>query len=144
MQQLPVLDVILNGRKATALIDTGCSRSIVAAGKARKEQWVEEERIIMLSREEIWCFRSNRVSVEVIDKKLDIDCLVANIVPGFDILLGTDAVDQLGAIRISANGQVMSCSDVNCGGMLAISATELVIKDVDFDAVFADRIWTVK
>jgi len=143
--QLPTVWVVVQGRRARALVDTGCSRSIVAKWLVgnREVQKVKEV-VTMMNGAQVECLVAVVLPVLVSGLKAEVSCLVTEIGAGFDVLLGMDAVGQLGGVAVSADGRSVKFGGVEDGGVVAMMASGLVIKDVDFDAVFESGKWTVK
>lgn len=85
------------------------------------------------------CADSVDVTVTVQGKELKLNCLVSNLLPGYDMLLGMDAVPQLGGVYISDEGGVTFGVPV---GQAAASAVHM--KDRDYEITFADGKWLAR
>ena len=101
--RLPTLRVVVNGKVATALVDSGCSRSIVS------DRFVQstgictsptKESIMMMSGATSDCKATAVIGLGMTNCQSPcvVDCLVLPIVPGIDLLLGMDCVRALGGM----------------------------------------------
>ena len=138
--QLPVLTVILQDRPVSALIDTGCTRSVVSTAVAGCEGKPEKNEVTMMNGDVVTCERSFVCVVKVDDRVIRLNCLVSDIVHGFDMLLGMDAISILGGVTVTAGGRVVEFPQVTA----VASVPEVKVVDTDFEAVFAGGSWTVK
>ena len=148
--QLPKLLVNANGRQLSALLDSGCTRSIIrpsVVSGMRLESC--RNKVVMMNGIQVDCVSSCKLKVTVGHKLVELDCLVMDMLPGYDMLMGMDAMKSLGGVRISEKGEVYLNEDM-C--LTAASEDELKnggiprhleINDVDFSAVFNKGKWTV-
>ncbi|XP_054285261.1 uncharacterized protein LOC129001833 [Macrosteles quadrilineatus] len=86
---------------------------------------------------------------------LKLSCLVASVLPRYQMLLGMDAVTAMGGVTIDGDGTI-TFRDVDIGAMaeakkeLCVKETsengndEIAINDCDFNAKFVDGKWTVE
>ena len=88
------------------------------------------------------------VSLTVDGQTIDWQCLVLNsMLKQFKLIIGMDIIQHLGGVNISKAGHV---AFKQCASKQTISAisvrvdSELDIHDVDFDAKFDDKKWTIK
>ncbi|CAE1289280.1 unnamed protein product [Acanthosepion pharaonis] len=104
---LPVVNVYVEGKRCSALVDTGCSRSIVSADRCVtwNSQQIEIRTIDGVSRA---CCGVGTVSVLTDGgSHAKVDVLVARQRPlGYDLLLGIDAIRALGGMMITPAGNV--------------------------------------
>lgn len=138
---LPTLEVKINGRLATALLDSGCSRSIVSpyfVSKGELNRGTEE--ITMMNGDSVMCVGHSTVDVVVEKKILTLDCLVSKIIPAYDALLGMDAIGMLGGVSISRDGQRVRFYHEECSAGVIEKAR---ISDKDFTAELVDGQWLV-
>ena len=85
---LPVISVIVDGCSAKALVDTGCSRSIVSRRVVRHSKLSSvNEPVVMMNGDVSVCTESCWVSVSVEGNVLLLNCLISEVVPGFQMLL---------------------------------------------------------
>ena len=138
--QLPCVYVYLNGVRLRALVDTGCSKSIVSCN-AVKHVAVSTVNVIvrMMNGETTTCKGVVQAILNVNGKEVFVELLVNDVLPSFDILLGVDVIDQLGGCTF-ANGTVVFGADNVC---CTLTPT-LKVDDVDFSAEFSDGRWIVK
>jgi transposase InsO family protein/ribonuclease HI len=140
----PTIKVRVNGRTATALVDSGCSRSIVSPWLVRSQELLRtSEQIIMMNGEQIQCNASCVALVGTEEREVRLGCLVVSILPGVDMLLGMDGIVAFGGVTISETGKVEFNSkkeQITCVGQ----STSLQIEDTDFSAIFFNGKWTVK
>jgi transposase InsO family protein len=99
------------------------------------------ERIVMMNGEVESCTHVALVDMVVEGNKVTLNCLIADIVSGFDVLLGMDAIDKLGGVSISNNGKTVRFLRETS---IASVSVEMNIVDKDFSAQFRDGIWVVK
>ena len=100
--QLPTVWVVVAGLKLKALLDSGCSKTIVSQkvlGKVNTRP--VSERVVTMSGAVVKCTRAASIEMLVGENTVCLECLIANIMPGFDVLMGMDAVQQLGGVQIS-------------------------------------------
>lgn len=144
--QLPTLKISVRGHGFVALLDSGCSRSIVSPSLARLgvELKSTNQRIVMMNGESVLCNCSSILQVLVCGVQIELDCLVAEVLPSYEMLLGMDAVSPLGGVTIGGRGNVMirTWKDIDLGAAAKIEPIE--INDCDFKAKFAEGKWTVE
>ena len=138
---LPTIRVRVNGTSAVALVDTGCSRSIVSRRFPGVQRTVPaNERITMMNGRQAVCRAASQLKVACHGRRFNLSCLVADVVPGFDLLMGMDAIRKLGGVQVSRDGtRVTFLEQENVSAM----STEVRIDDKDFEAVFTNGAWTV-
>ncbi|CAE1309081.1 unnamed protein product [Acanthosepion pharaonis] len=102
---LPVVNVYVEGKRCSALVDTGCSRSIVSADRC--VTWSSQQMEIRMIDGVSWaCCGVGTVSV-LADGGNHAKVLVARQRPlGYDLLLGIDAIRALGGMIITPAGNV--------------------------------------
>ena len=106
--QLPTLWMEVEGQHARALIDSGCSKTIVTNRLVRhRRREGNIDSVVMMNGGMVTCERVSSVQMEFNGMNLRTVCLVTTVVPGFDLLLGMDVIDQLvgGGVRISNGGR---------------------------------------
>ena len=95
--QLPLLQVFVNNASAKALLDTGCSKTIVSRELVNNCQLRPVFRsVILMNSEEVDCSESCMCEVVVDGRCVMLDCIISNVTPGFGVLLGMDAINRLG------------------------------------------------
>lgn len=86
------------------------------------------------------------VNVNVKGVDLTLDCLVNDIIPQYQMLLGMDAIFKLGGIYVNDWEIVFgkNVTTVSVGGSIECKeALKDSVEDVDFTVQFADGEWTV-
>ena len=153
---LPVVDVVVDGGKARALVDTGCSTTLASSkivGKCTGESY-----IMAFDGTCVKCAGSRLINVLVGDRSLRVDAVVVDgIVGDVDVVLGMDVITELGGVTVGSEGvrfgglscavavasstrvdEAKACSE--CPGSVAISR----IEDRDFVANFDGTNWSVE
>mgnify|MGYP003536646398 FL=1 len=96
---------------------------------------------MMMNGDVISCAGSCRILVVVGGRELSLNCLVTNLLPGYDMLLGMDVISLLGGVTISDDGSVSFPSLVSAAAQVQSSVE---IKDEDFVASFSRGRWEVE
>ena len=139
-----------------ALIDTGCSRSILSR-KACRGIILEtvQQHVTTMSGDDVLCQDAATVNVNVMGVVLELNCLVYDILPQYHMLLGMDAISRMGGVYVNDREFVFG---KNVAAVSSESLNEsinkptepnsennsIVIEDVDFSAEFSDGKWIVK
>jgi len=112
----------------------------VDASSARP--YVVDEPVVMMNGEITRCQLACHLACAVQGIAVQLDCLVSEVVPGYDMLLGMDAVRQLGGLYISPDGASVTFNGqvVQTGAL----SSDLAITDKDFSAVFRGGRWVIK
>ena len=97
--------------------------------------------IILMNGNAIGCKAVLDVSFMIQDKQVALNCLVSNILPGCDFLLGMDCIDSLGGVLITRDQVAFGPSSGHEVSAVAVSQPELVVEDKDFRAEFRDGHW---
>jgi ribonuclease HI len=144
--QLPTLKTSVSGHEYVALLDSGCTRSIVSPGVAKfgEKQKTTRQRIVMMNGESVLCSLSCVVLVVICGVEIKLDCLVAQVLPEYDMLLGMDAVSAMGGVTIEGNGKIWFKKDRDISLSAAAKTEEIEIKDCDFHAKFSEGKWIVE
>ena len=103
----PVANIYANRMQCLALIDTSCSRTIIYADQCLS--WKKASVDIMTSRgiSRLCCgIRMVTVSIEEGGSAKISVLLVCSRLLGFNLLLGTDAIKELGRIAVGLSGQI--------------------------------------
>ena len=97
---LPVVVAVVNGRRVRALVDTGCSKSIVAK---RLSGWCQGSCVVIaVDGSRVQCPGETIATISVGGASLQIPCIVADkLLPGVEAILGMDVVTAFGGIRVS-------------------------------------------
>ena len=137
---LPVMKVKVNGIDRIALVDSGCSSSIVSRMLYRLEVR-KRTAILTASRKCLLSHGVGRITLKVTNRNpLKTNMLVVNSKPlGFDILLGMDVIKILGGEHIDEGGKAHFAEVAH-----TLGAT-IKLEQTDFRAEFDQRTksWTV-
>ena len=136
---VPVINVQLNGQSIQALVDTGCTKSMVRAGLCDK---VERKTVLVaFDGSEVKCEGAGRVRVSIGRETIEHDVLVmSQMVGGIDMVIGMDLMGRLGGVKIS-EGQVQF------GDVCAVAwgdQRKPDIVDKDFEAFYDGKSWEVR
>ena len=103
---LPVMKVKVNGMDRIALVDSGCSSSVVSGMLCRPEVW-KSTAILTASRKCLLSHGVGSITLTVTNRNpLKTNVLVVNNKPlGFDLLLGMDVIKKLGGVHIDKRGK---------------------------------------
>lgn len=149
LAQLPRVRVYRGGKELIALLDTGCSKSIVA-GKLVSPEEVRPFhcRVVMMDGKDTVCSTACTLSMEVEGVVLKVDCVVGEILPPYDMLLGMDFVKLMGGVFVDGSGNIEFGTRGNNSRLVVACAEEgeiqEVINDDDFSAVFKHGKWVVE
>ena len=138
---MPTVNVTVDGEfRARALLDTGCSKSIISSDfpfRANRKKSLKE--VVMMNGDVAQCSDSVDVEIRVGSESLILNCLVMNMLPGFDMLLGMDVVSQLGGVHVRADGDV-------CFGPMSrqVAASAIHLSDKDYHISFNDGTWSAR
>jgi len=130
---------LVNGRACLALVDTGCSQTIVRCDLVKNPMNPKE--ILTVDGRRAQCEGEIFCNLTIQGSEISLNCLVMKrMIRGVDVILGLDAIGSLGGVQVSN-------ADVRFG--LGASAVQrepdnMRISDQDFEAVFNGRHWTVK
>lgn len=170
--QLPMIDVVVDGVKVLALVDSGCTQSIVARRLARKAVVMGSRSVMAVDGKSVSC-GVTQVEMVVNGRELNFQCLVMDsLLVEVEVIIGMDVIRMLGGVSLGSRsggvnfGAVVVAveeeSTVNKDadvGATVVAAEEsivnkdvdvgatvksIVIEDVDFDAMFDGKHWTVR
>ena len=103
---LPVMKVKVNGMDRIALVDSGCSSSIVSGMLCQLEVW-KSTAILTAGKKCLLSHVVGSITLTVTHRNpLKTNVLVVNSKPlGFDLLLGMDVIKKLGGVHIDEGGK---------------------------------------
>ncbi len=157
MKALPSVSVVVRGHHLSALVDTGCSKTIVASWLCVSVKG--QCSVIAVDGSKVRCRGEADVPILVDGTMLSIKCVVADrLLAGVNVILGMDAIDALGGVTIKSGkvdflgvsgaanvewrgGVAATCAETQ---MLMSGAPPMTIEDRDFTADFDGATWTVK
>ena len=132
---LPLMKVKVNGMDRIALVDSGCSSSIVSGMLCRPEVW-KSTTILTASRKCLLSHGVGSITLTVTNR----NPLKTNSKPlGFDLLLGMDVIKKLDGVHIDEGGKAHFAEAAH-----TLGAT-IELEQPDFHAEFDQRTksWTV-
>lgn len=130
-----------------ALLDSGCSRSIISPEIARYGQMkIVKQRITMMNGDAVVCEASCAVEVSINGVTIMLDCLVAEVLPKYKMLLGMDAIGAMGGVHIGVDGSLKFVKSLKSNVSFAaeLERGSMEISDKDFYASFSEGKWTVE
>ena len=136
-KKLPSMKVHVDGQEYMALIDSGCSRTLVS--KAMCCFWKRKSAgALSAGGRTLNCREYGRIKVEVSQvPAVDIEALVVDKqLLGFDLLLGIDVIKELGSVNLTESGKA-------CFGGLNRCAA-ISINELDFSMTYdcSNKEWT--
>ena len=137
---LPVLKVRINGVERKALVDSGCSWSLVSGSICRPDR-EQHTTVLTADGKRLASHGVGSVTLEVANRDpLKTDVLIVDSqLLGFDLLLGIDIIKALGGVRIDGRGE----AHFSEAGAPLCAAIKL--EEPDFSAEFDQhtKSWTV-
>ena len=99
---LPQVEVLVKGKRAKALVDTGCSTTVVAAHLV--DNCSGTCSLVAFDGREVQCKGTSTIEFGVRGVQMRIRVIVAsNIVNGIDVVMGMDVIGQLGGVTTNNN-----------------------------------------
>jgi hypothetical protein len=127
-----------------ALLDSGCTRSILSTSIVEPADLEPvSHTIIMMNGERVVCKGISHANV-IVDVGVEamLECLVTEVLPGCEMLLGMDAIRAMGGVEIGEDGKASFKRRSMC--VLAEKDSAVRIDDEDFVGEFKDGHWTVE
>ena len=136
-RKLPSMKVRVDGQECTGLIDSGCSQTLVS--KAVCRFWKRKSTgVLTADGRTLNCWGYGKIKVEVSRVSVvDIEAFVVDKqLLGFDLLLGIDAIKELGGVYLTESGEA-------CFGGLNRCAA-ISIDEPDFSVTYdrCNKEWT--
>ena len=123
---LPVIEVLVGGRAVRALVDTGCTTTLVRSslvGDRVGESWMSA-----FDGRKVRCGGERPVNLEVGGTPVEVSAVaIEHLVGDLDVLLGMDVIEQLGGVTVRSNGvdfEVGQCLMPQNEGCRAVSERE--------------------
>ena len=139
---LPIVEVLVGNRKMRALVDTGCTDSIIRPGLVTPDG--QSPCVVAFDGRRVPCHGRAVVSLIVQQSEIQVDIIVSpTMLPGIDLVLGIDAIQQLGGMSL-CNEKVYFGGGTCAAGVSMNEEESLVVEDKDFRAVFDGSVWTVR
>ena len=145
---LPVVKAWIAGKVVRALVDTGCSVTLVKSCHGLVCSGVPE--VAAFDGRLVSCKGRVDVEMRVGDRDIKLQAIVVEkMIDGIEVVLGMDAITKLGGVMVSQNsvkfGQGISIGAVGWSKDGWMRGAEcLRVEDKDFSATFDGEKWTVK
>ena len=136
--KVPVISIVVNGKCARSLVDTGCTTTMVREELVKEVRG--EARVSAFDGREVRCRGTGEVELEIEGERMKREVtVVAQMVDGVDVVLGMDVIDSLGGVKVWHN-------KVQFGNICAVaySGKKPDIVDQDFEAWFDGSSWEVR
>ena len=105
LNRVPVVEVSLDGRQALAIVDTGCSRSMVK--RRNQGAVVDGTSVLAFDGREVKCYGYDDIRLVIGEKTVRVRVRVTEaLVGGVDVIVGMDVIEELGGVTL-ADGKVM-------------------------------------
>ena len=134
------MKVKVNGMDRIALVDSGCSSSVVSGMLCRSEVW-KSTAILTAGRKCLLSHGVGSITLTVTNRNpLKTNVLVVNSKPlGFDLLLGMDVIKKLGGVHFDEGGKAYFAEAAH------ILGATIELEQPDFRAYFDQRSksWTI-
>ncbi|XP_065645706.1 uncharacterized protein LOC136076160 [Hydra vulgaris] len=148
MSALSVIRLKVNGMVATALVDTGCSKTILNKKFLPKSKcrYSNSQKVVTFEGEVHQCTGSAVVILEVDGIKARDEVILVDFQPfGVDMMLGMSSIKLLGGVSISPLGKAkFGLSYCGASALNKDKVKKIEIKKKDHEAVFNGVGWRVK
>lgn len=168
--QLPTIKVNLSGLTVTAMIDSGCSKSIINQVIVNHAKWMpRNSTILMANGDSMECNYCCDCEIDYDNKRFILNCIVSKVLPGYDLILGMDAIQAMGGVVIQHDAKPIFPAQNSTREYHIVQVMEetleanvvktpqakdfqghqtvkedLKIEDHDFTATFSNGHWTVQ
>ena len=142
---LPVVDIVIrpNNETAKALVDTGCSTTVVHSRYVAQSHCIGNVYINAFDGRPIKCRGATWLNIGISGRQLRVRAVVSDhLVDGVDVVLGVDVIDRLGGVTVRC-GRV-SFGDVGVVSVCQAVDAKVAVEDPDFYAMFDGQKWTVR
>ena len=137
---LPIIEVVVNNTVMTALVDTGCTTTLInsrlmsGCGRCGTVKAVDGR--------DIKCKGVWQVEIKVRGVRVKVEAILMNrIIDGINVIIGMDVINEIGGVTIKE--AEVKFGDVHCA-VAAFRLNVCKIEDKDFEANFDGEKWTVK
>ena len=148
-QQMPKQKIAVEGREIMALIDTGCTTTIVHTTLVGR--WKGKGEVVAFDGSRVKCRGRKTVTIDIAERRMRVHAIVTDrLVPGVQAIIGMDVICRLGGVTITCNNVRFGLAECAVTGQAprGINKTreerKLSIKDQDFRAEFDGERWTVE
>ena len=130
---VPVIDIRINGKSAKALVDTGCTRTMVREGLTGRA--TGETVLAAFDGREVKCKGSAHAEMSVGEETVSQEVMVMDwIVGGIDAVIGMDTISRLGGVKVQEKlVQFGNMCAIACGEKGNARIRELKKHDEDAD-----------
>ena len=145
--KLPIIDVIVRGKKLKGLIDTGCSHTLA---KANLLERVEGPCFVRsFSGEKVLCEGSGLLNMDINGTKICVGATgTKKMLDGVDVIIGMDVIGRIGPLHIGKDQVCFGVrnNQVNTVATVVNDSQDLInsIENKDFCAKFDGNVWTVE
>ena len=137
-----MIDACINGNTVRALVDTGCTNSMLKFGFVGSVR--HPSKIVAFDGREVNCKGKAAIEVKVGDEVIDVDVIIVeDMLNGVDLVLGLDAIQKLGGVTVS-DGVVKFGRSVCALADRSNTSESIHISDKDFVANFDGKQWTIR
>ena len=149
--RLPVIEVYMGSAVVNALVDTGCTTTMVKEQLVRSYETDKRETfMVAFDGRQVRCCGMSRIKLNVAKKLVEVSAVVVDeVVEGIDVVMGIDVIDQLGGVTVYRG--TVSFGEAMCLAAIPAVGTEsdnprpiCEINDKDFHATFDGTHWTVE
>ena len=154
---VPTISVTVGGRVCRALVDTGCSNTMIRVGLV--DSWEGEVSTKAFDGRVVKGRGATKVELLVDGKKVKTkSTVVDSLVGDVDIVIGMDVIRQLGGVTVGRSqvkfGEGIACASASVESTLlkdresdacaSTSGESLIVRDRDFNATFDGKMWSVE
>ena len=143
MVGLPMVDVVISGKKVRGLLDTGCSNTIVKANLVK--DWDGASYVKTFDGRTTKCVGYAWVDVNLSGFKVRVKVIGAeNLLPGVEAVIGMDVIREVGPVIVKGNN--VEIQGLHHVATIASARERPIdnIEDKDFSARFDGFVWTVE
>ena len=149
LNSLPIVEILLGGKVRNALVDTGCSTTLVRGCLVTEH--TGESYMNAFDGRAVECHGFSNVQLVVDGMAISVTAVVVEaLVAGVDVVLGMDVIEQLGGVTVRkckaqfGGGTCMVANKVSTAEESTLPGKLIRIDDKDFCAKFDGREWTVE
>lgn len=143
---VPVIRIRSKGRSLCALVDTGCSNTMIKSQHV--DDWTGEVHTKAVDGRTVKCKGTAQVELEIAGEYVEAKAIVVDDMVGtIDVVIGMDIIEKLGGLTVG--NKTVQFGRVACAVVDETSTRtmqrpgKITIHDKDFEATFED-VWTVK
>ena len=142
LKKVPVIEIKVEGRKVLALVDTGCTQSMVVKGLATKVV-PSEISVAAFDGRKAKCLGHSQVNMMIGGESTFGEVKVLDmLVGGLEVVLGMDIINKLGGVTVVNNS--VKFGKTNICAMSIVQERTPEVSDEDFEAYFDGHKWSVR